>query len=105
MSAGDAMIFVVDDDASRRDVLPWFLRSVGLQITTFASAREFLHHRGADVPGCKVKAMPPPTVITTRLGSLLGSLASWLFWGGMVRIRSGSEPGTPVSWSRVALMG
>jgi len=48
------MIFVVDDDASRRDVLPWFLRSVGLQITTFASAREFLQYRGADVPGCLV---------------------------------------------------
>src|SRR5438874_10855226 len=54
MSAGDAIIFVVDDDASRRDVLPWCLRSVGLQITTFASAREFLHRRGADVSGCKV---------------------------------------------------
>ena len=35
------MIFVVDDDASRRDVLPWFLRSVELQFTTFASARDF----------------------------------------------------------------
>ena len=54
MSEADAMIFVVDDDASMREALQRLLRSVGLQVTTFASAREFLHHRGADVPGCLV---------------------------------------------------
>ena len=54
MSEADAMIFVVDDDASMRDALQRLLRSVGRQVTTFASAREFLQHRGADVPGCLV---------------------------------------------------
>ena len=54
MTAVDAMIFVVDDDASMREALQRLLRSVGLQVTTFASAREFLDHRGADVPGCLV---------------------------------------------------
>ena len=54
MSEADAMIFVVDDDASMREALQRLLRSVGLPVTTFASAREFLHHRGADVPGCLV---------------------------------------------------
>ena len=54
MSEADARIFVVDDDASMRDALQRLLRSVGLQVATFASAREFLHHRGADVPGCLV---------------------------------------------------
>jgi FixJ family two-component response regulator len=54
MSEADAMIFVVDDDASMREALQRLLRSVGLQVTTFASAREFLQHRGADVPGCLV---------------------------------------------------
>ena len=54
MSEADAMIFVVDDDASIREALQRLLRSVGLQVTTFASAHEFLHHRGADVPGCLV---------------------------------------------------
>src|SRR5215510_309198 len=52
MSEADARIFVVDDDVSMRDALQRLLRSVGLQVTTFASAREFLQHRGADVPGC-----------------------------------------------------
>ena len=54
MTAVDAMIFVVDDDVSMREALQRLLRSVGLQVTTFASAREFLQHRGADVPGCLV---------------------------------------------------
>jgi FixJ family two-component response regulator len=54
MSEADAMIFVVDDDASMRDALQRLLRSVGLPVTTFASAREFLQHRGADAPGCLV---------------------------------------------------
>jgi FixJ family two-component response regulator len=54
MSEADAMIFVVDDDASMREALQRLLRSVGLQVTAFASAHEFLHHRGADVPGCLV---------------------------------------------------
>ena len=54
MSEADTMIFVVDDDASMREALQRLLRSVGLPVTTFASAREFLHHRGADVPGCLV---------------------------------------------------
>ena len=54
MSEADAMIFVVDDDASMREALQRLLRSMGLPVTTFASAREFLQHRGADVPGCLV---------------------------------------------------
>ena len=54
MTAVDAMIFVVDDDASMREALQRLLRSVGLQVATFASAREFLDHCGADVPGCLV---------------------------------------------------
>ena len=54
MTTVDAMIFVVDDDVSMREALQRLLRSVGLQVTTFASAREFLQHRGAEVPGCLV---------------------------------------------------
>jgi FixJ family two-component response regulator len=54
MSEADATIFVVDDDALRREALQRLLRSVGLQVATFASAREFLQHRSVDVPGCLV---------------------------------------------------
>ena len=62
MTAVDAMIFVVDDDASMREALQRLLRSVGLQVTTFASAREFLDHRGADGPGCLVLDVRLPGV-------------------------------------------
>jgi len=54
MHEPDPVVFVVDDDPALRHALTNLLRSVGLQVTTFASAREFLHHRGGDVPGCLV---------------------------------------------------
>jgi FixJ family two-component response regulator len=44
MTTGDAIVFVVEDDASLRDALQRLLGSVGLQVETFASAREFLQH-------------------------------------------------------------
>ncbi len=50
----DATVFVVDDDESIRQALKSLISSVGLQVTTFASAREFLQSRGSDVPGCLV---------------------------------------------------
>jgi FixJ family two-component response regulator len=54
MTEGNAMVCVVEDDASMRDALQRLLRSVGLQVETFASAREFLQRQGAEVPGCLV---------------------------------------------------
>src|SRR5499426_3658437 len=54
MTEGDAIVFVVEDDASMRNALQRLLGSVGLQVETFPSAREFLQRRGADVPGCLV---------------------------------------------------
>ena len=39
MTEGDALVFVVDDDAPLRASLENLLRSVGLQVAAFASAR------------------------------------------------------------------
>lgn len=50
----DATVFVVDDDEFIREALKSLINSVGLQAATFASAREFLHSRGTDRPGCLV---------------------------------------------------
>lgn len=50
----DATVFVVDDDESIREALKSLVRSVGLSVETFATAREFLQSRGSDVPGCLV---------------------------------------------------
>jgi FixJ family two-component response regulator len=50
----DAIIFVVDDDISVRDALRNLIRSAGLKVEIFASAREFLARPRASEPGCLV---------------------------------------------------
>ena len=54
MTNTDAMVFVVDDDASMRESLRNLIRSVGLRVEAFASAQEFLRSEPSDVPGCLV---------------------------------------------------
>ncbi len=47
-------VCVVDDDSSMRDSLSNLLRSVGLNVQTFASAHEFLRTPRLDAPSCLV---------------------------------------------------
>ena len=47
-------MFVVDDDASVRDALGSLIRSVGLRVEMFASAKEFLHWKRPYGPACLV---------------------------------------------------
>jgi FixJ family two-component response regulator len=54
MSEPEPVVFVVDDDPSIRDALTSLIRSVGLGVETFGSAREFLTGQRPDVPGCLV---------------------------------------------------
>jgi FixJ family two-component response regulator len=54
MSDPGPIVFVVDDDLSIRDALTSLLRSVGLRVETFGSAREFLTRQPPDAPGCLV---------------------------------------------------
>jgi FixJ family two-component response regulator len=54
MSDPGPIVFVVDDDPSIRDGLTSLIRSVGLRVETFGSAREFLTRQPADAPGCLV---------------------------------------------------
>jgi FixJ family two-component response regulator len=54
MTETDAMVFVVDDDASIRESLKNLIRSVGLRVELFASAQEFLGSKRPDVPSCLV---------------------------------------------------
>lgn len=48
------VVFVVDDDPSMRATLSDVMRSVGLHVQTFASAREFMGSKLPDAPGCLV---------------------------------------------------
>jgi FixJ family two-component response regulator len=52
--AATAMVFVVDDEASMREALSSLLRALGWQVTTFASAADFLAHPRLPVPACLV---------------------------------------------------
>ena len=47
-------VFVVDDDASVRCALARLIRSLGMQVETFASGREFLGCQVPDGPACLV---------------------------------------------------
>ena len=47
-------VFVVDDDAPMRDALSSLIRSVGLRVEIFSSAREFLRAKASDGPACLV---------------------------------------------------
>jgi FixJ family two-component response regulator len=53
MTEPDAIVFVVDDDPSVRRSTERLLRSAGLKVQTFGSAREFLRHQ-PDGPSCLV---------------------------------------------------
>jgi DNA-binding NtrC family response regulator len=54
MNDKNPFVFVVDDDASMRDSLSDLLGSAGLNVQTFASAREFLASPRPDGVGCLV---------------------------------------------------
>src|SRR6185295_5447280 len=49
-----AMVYVVDDDESARESLESLIRSAGLRVSAFGSAREFLATSRADVTSCLV---------------------------------------------------
>src|ERR1700756_1462243 len=49
-----AIVIVIDDDASVRAAVADLLRSVSLEVETFASAREFLQGEIPESPGCIV---------------------------------------------------
>ena len=54
MSQGTPIVFVVDDDASMRELLELLICNAGWQPETFASAREFLCRERVLVPSCLV---------------------------------------------------
>jgi FixJ family two-component response regulator len=54
MPQAEAIVFVVDDDDSMRDALAGLIRSAGMDVETFASAREFLARPPAELPSCLV---------------------------------------------------
>ena len=60
MTEPDAVVFVVDDDPSVRRSTERLLRSAGLKVQTFSSAREFLASHRSEGPACLVLDMRMP---------------------------------------------
>ena len=54
MKTGEPIVFVVDDDPSMREALADLIASVGLSVSAFTSAQEFLESRRPDAPACLV---------------------------------------------------
>jgi FixJ family two-component response regulator len=50
----EAVVHIVDDDESLRDALASLFRSVGLQICSYGSARDFIDAPRPDAPSCIV---------------------------------------------------
>ena len=50
----EPVVYVVDDDAGARSSIESLLRSVGLRVEMFGSAREFLDRDRPDIPCCLV---------------------------------------------------
>jgi FixJ family two-component response regulator len=54
MNAKEAIVHIVDDDASVREALSSLMRSIGFHAHTYASAREFLDSKCLNAPGCLI---------------------------------------------------
>jgi FixJ family two-component response regulator len=54
MPETQAVVFVIDDDASVREALQRLVRSAGLRVEAFASAEEFLNRARTEGPSCLV---------------------------------------------------
>jgi FixJ family two-component response regulator len=54
MTSASSMVFVVDDDQSVREALSSLIRSIGLDVETYASAHEYLRRPPQQSPACLV---------------------------------------------------
>jgi FixJ family two-component response regulator len=61
-SAGERIVFVIDDDEAMRATLSSLFRSVGLRVELFGSAREFAQIKMPDVASCLVLDVRLPGV-------------------------------------------
>ena len=71
MSPKEAVVHVVDDDESIRRSLSGLLQSVGLGVTTYNSAQEFLAANLPDTPGCLLLDVHLPGLSGLELQTVL----------------------------------
>jgi FixJ family two-component response regulator len=74
MIEADAIVFVVDDDSSVRRSTERLLRTAGLKVQTYSSAREFLDAHRPEGPACLVLDVRMPGLSGMDLQSELSQL-------------------------------
>ena len=62
MNSAEAIIFVVDDDPSLRTALSRLIKSLGLRVQTFDTARSFLNSAAGDAPCCLILDVRMPNM-------------------------------------------
>jgi FixJ family two-component response regulator len=72
--AGQAIVYVVDDEPSIRNSTKELAESVGLRVQTFATAQDFLGSERPDVPGCLVLDVRLPGLSGLDLQCELGRM-------------------------------
>ena len=60
MNSDSPVVFVVDDDHRVREALSSLISSVGLRVSVFGSAAEFLEYEKPDAPACLVLDLQLP---------------------------------------------
>ena len=74
MSAGDAIVYVVDDDASSRQSLEFLIRTSGYTVRAFSSSKEFLASPRAEIPACLVLDVRMPGLTGLELQGELAKM-------------------------------
>lgn len=75
MKSSQGTVFVVDDDAAVCRALQRLLESVGLHVSTYVSAQDFLDELDPDAPGCLVLDVRMPGLSGLDLQDLLNARA------------------------------
>jgi FixJ family two-component response regulator len=78
MSPRDPVVFVVDDDEAVRESLELLISSVGLEVRSSGSAREFLESYDGGRPGCLVLDVRMPGMSGLELQERLNEMGSCL---------------------------
>ena len=90
IASGEATVYVVDDDASTRELLTWLMKRNDLPVAAFPDARSFLDRYQAGAPGCIVMDLDMPGMGGLELQQHLkrhGVLLPVLFLSGRAGVR------------------
>jgi RNA polymerase sigma factor (sigma-70 family) len=78
MPASEAVLFVIDDDASVRKAMARLLKSTGHQVEVYSSAEEFLRRPHYDGPGCLILDVQMPGLTGIELQASLAKAGYFL---------------------------